>query len=74
MKAMEGEMNSIIKNDTQELFDFLKDKKCIGLKWIYKISYNSDGTIESLKARFVAKDLIQKYGIDHKETFVPIER
>jgi len=32
-----------------------KDKEIIGLKCVYKIKYNEDGTIQKHKARLVAK-------------------
>ncbi|URE13018.1 Retrotransposon protein [Musa troglodytarum] len=54
-KAMKEEINSIEKNETWELMNLPKEKKAIGLKWVYKTKYNADGSIQKHKARLVAK-------------------
>jgi len=43
--------------------------KPIGLKWVFKLKRNSDGSINNYKARLVAKGYVQKYGVHFEEVF-----
>ena len=56
------------------LVDLPPTCKAIGLKWVFKIKKNSDGSISKFKMRFVAKGYIQKHGIDFDEVFTPVAR
>lgn len=67
--ACDDEIHSIVKNNTWELVDLPPGAKAIGLKWIFKIKRNSDGTINKHKSRLVAKGYIQRHDIDYEEVF-----
>ena len=71
---MDEEIKMIEKNHTWELMQKPEDKEIIGLKWVYKIKYNEDGTIQKHKARLVAKGYSQLPGVDFNETFAPVVR
>ncbi|GJX22080.1 zinc finger, CCHC-type containing protein [Tanacetum coccineum] len=74
LKAMKTELESIIKNNTWKLVPLPKGFVPIGLKWLFKIKRNVDGSIMKYKARLVAKGYVQQPGIDFDEVFTPVAR
>jgi Reverse transcriptase (RNA-dependent DNA polymerase) len=73
-KAMNEELQALEKNHTWDIVSLPQGKKPVGCKWVYKIKYNNDDTIERYKARLVAKEFTQTYGIDYQETFAPVAK
>lgn len=69
--AMDAELQALQRNNTWSLVSLPAGHKPIGCRWVYKIKYHSDGTIERYKARLVAKGYTQIAGLDYKETFSP---
>ena len=41
---------------------------------MYKVKYNTDGSVNRYKARFIAKGYAQKHGVDYDETFAPVAK
>lgn len=74
IEACEDELFSIEKNETWELVELPVGSKAIGLKWIFKIKRNADGTISKYKARLVVKGYVQRHGVDFDEVFAPVAR
>jgi len=53
-KAIENEVQSILKNKTWDVIDRPNDKNPITAKWIFKAKKNAKGTVNKLKAHIVA--------------------
>jgi Reverse transcriptase (RNA-dependent DNA polymerase) len=71
---MEEEIRAIEKNSTWKLVSLPKDKKAMGVKWVYKIKRGADGSINRYKAHLVAKGYKQKHDINYDEVFAPVAR
>lgn len=46
--------------------------KLIGNQWLYRIKYNTDGSVPKYKVRLVAKGFQQIVGINYFESFNPL--
>lgn len=72
--TMDFEMRSIRKNETWDLIELSKGAKIIGAKWVYKTKLNELGEVDKHKARLVAKEYAQEYGVDYEEVYAPVAR
>ena len=52
---MVQEIAALETNDTWEITDLPRGKKAISSKWVYKIKFKHDGTVERVKVRFVVR-------------------
>ncbi|GKE52537.1 putative RNA-directed DNA polymerase [Tanacetum coccineum] len=71
---MAKEIKALEENNTWTLTQLPHGKSAIGSKWVYRIKYNANVSVEKYKARVVAKGYTQKEGVDYKETFAPVAK
>jgi hypothetical protein len=74
-RAIQVELEAIKRNQVMvEVPRVPATHKAIGAKWIFKIKYNKDGSVDKYKARLVCQGFRQREGLDYNETFAPVVR
>uniref|UniRef100_A0A803PK78 Reverse transcriptase Ty1/copia-type domain-containing protein n=1 Tax=Cannabis sativa TaxID=3483 RepID=A0A803PK78_CANSA len=71
---MQTKLYVLLKNKTWTYVKLPPNKRAIGCRWVYKIKYNSDGSVERCKARLVAQGFSQQEGLDFFDTFSPVAK
>jgi len=73
-EAMTEEIQALEKNETWVLQDLPPEKKPISFKWVYRVKYNPDDTIQRFKARLVICGDHQVEGFGYIKTFAPVAK
>lgn len=74
-RAIAVELEALKRNQVMvEVPQVPAGHKAIGAKWIFKIKYAKDGSIDKYKARLVCQGFRQQHGLDYNETFAPVVR
>ena len=73
-RAMELEIESMMKNNVWQTVSRPEGQKVVGSKWVFKLKRDEGGNIVRYKARLVARGFDQREGVDYEETFAPVVR
>ena len=65
---MTAKINALESNNTS-LTSLSPHKRAISCKWVYRVKYKANGSMERYKTQLDAKGLTQQEGLDFTETF-----
>lgn len=68
-KAVDEELQALIKNDTCDLVPAPAHHNLVGCKWLFKIKRNHNDSVPRNKAQLVARGFSQTSGLDYYESF-----
>lgn len=71
---MDVEIKALESNHTWALTPLPPNQKAIGCKWVYRVKYKANGSIERFKARLVAKGFTQQEDLDFTDSFSPLAK
>jgi hypothetical protein len=70
--TMDDEYSALMRNKTWRLVPPQSSQNVIDCKWVYKIKYKADGSVDRYKARLIAKGFEERLGIDYDDMFSPV--
>ena len=69
---MNAKIAALVSNNTLTLTLLPSNKKVIACKWVYRVKYKADGSMERYKAMLIAKGFTQQEGLDFIDNFSPV--
>ena len=73
-EAMTTELTTLENQKKWSLVPLPPNCRPIGSKWVFRIKYQSNSSMERYKARLMAKGFTQIEGLDYHETFTPVAK
>lgn len=71
--AMTSELQSLAKHNTfNDTVPLPASRQPISSKWVFRIKYNPDGSVNKYKARLVVRGFSQREGVDYHDTYAPV--
>ena len=71
---MAAKIDALEQNHTWSVVPLPLNKRAVGYKWVFRIKYKANGSIERYKVQLVAKGYTQQEGLDYTETFSPVAK
>ena len=71
-QAMNVEFQALLRNQTWDLVPYQEDMNIVTNKWVFRVKYKADDSVDRFKTRLVAKGFQQLAGIDFFENYSPV--
>lgn len=71
-RAMTEEIQYCLDTNTWDLVPPTLEMNILGCKWVFRVKLLSDGSLDKLKARLVAKENKKEKGVDFIDIFSPV--